>query len=166
MQTERDASFVLATPESEPLDAPEESALDKCREGATPGDIRVTSPLVTSGSPAPSDVAVTTPGDMRITPLVTPMSLQENNKKRANNKGKEPVTFSLFGENLKRWPSIAFSAREIGKIGIEFLGLFRDFGALLKPLRQPHAMKQAMRINEFRSVAIELLCYVFCYGTT
>jgi hypothetical protein len=72
----------------------------------------------------------------------------------------------LFGENLKRWPSIAFSAREIGKIGIEFLGLFRDFGALLKPLRQPHAMKQAMRINEFRSVATELLCYVFCYGTT
>jgi hypothetical protein len=61
MQTERDASFVLATPESEPLDAPEESALDKCQEGATPGDIRVTSPLV------------------------TPMSPQENNKKRTNN---------------------------------------------------------------------------------
>jgi hypothetical protein len=94
MQTERDASFVLATPESEPLDAPEESALDKCKEGATPGDTRITSPLVTSGSPAPSDVAVTTPGDMRITPLVTPMSPQENNKKRTNNRGKVPVTFS------------------------------------------------------------------------
>ena len=72
----------------------------------------------------------------------------------------------LFGENLKRWPGIAFTAREIGKIGIEFLGLFRDFGTLLKPLRQPHAMKQAMWINEFRSVATELLCYVFCYGPT
>jgi hypothetical protein len=75
-------------------------------------------------------------------------------------------TMKLFGENLKRWPGIAFTAREIGKIGIEFLGLFRDFGTLLKPLRQPHAMKQAMRIDEFRSVATELLCYVFCYGTT
>ena len=95
MQTERDASFVLATPESEPLDAPEESALDKCQEGATPpqvtsvslapGDIRITSP---------SDVAVATPGDMRITPLVTPMSPQENNNKRTNDRGKVPVTFS------------------------------------------------------------------------
>jgi hypothetical protein len=33
----------------------------------------------------------------------------------------------LFGENLERWPSIAFAAREIGEIGIEFLGLFGDF---------------------------------------
>jgi hypothetical protein len=36
MQTERDASFVLATPESELLDDPEESALDNCQEGAVP----------------------------------------------------------------------------------------------------------------------------------
>ena len=94
MQTERDASFVLATVESEPLDSPEESAPDNCQAGATPGDIRVTSPLVTSRSPAPSDMAVTSPGDIHVTPLVTPMSPQENNKKRTNNRGKVPVTFS------------------------------------------------------------------------
>ena len=39
-------------------------------------------------------MAVTSPGDMHITPLVTPMSPKENNKKRTNNKGKVPVTFS------------------------------------------------------------------------
>ena len=94
MQTERDASFVLATPESEPLDAPEESTPDNHQVGKAPSDIRVTSPLVTSRSQAPSDVAVTSPGDMRITPLVTPMSPQENNRKRTNNKGKVPVAFS------------------------------------------------------------------------
>src|SRR6476620_9334561 len=54
----------------------------------------------------------------------------------------------FFGENFKRWPSIAFTACEIGQIGVQFLGLFRDFGPLLKPLRQPHAMKQAMRIDK------------------
>ena len=77
-----------------------------------------------------------------------------------------PGTVKLIGEDLKRWPSIAFAAREIGQIGIEFLGLFRDFRTLFKPLRQPHAMKQAMGINKFRSVASELSCYVFCYGIT
>ncbi|MGA7395318.1 MAG: helix-turn-helix domain-containing protein [Terrimicrobiaceae bacterium] len=96
MQTERDASFVLATPETEPLDYSEESAMDNCQEGAVPSDIRVTSPPVTSQSPAPSDMAVTSPslGDIHVTPLVTPMSPQENNRKRTNNKGKVPVTFS------------------------------------------------------------------------
>ena len=94
MQTERDASFDLATPESEPLDAPEESTPDNHQVGKAPSDIRVTSPLAASRSQAPSDVAVTSPGDMRITPLVTPMSPQENNKKRTNNKGKVPVAFS------------------------------------------------------------------------
>ena len=37
-----------------------------------------------------------------------------------------PGTMKLIGENLKRWPSIAFAAREIGQIGVEFLGLFGD----------------------------------------
>ena len=36
MQTERDASFVLATPESEPLDDPEESAMDNCQRRRGP----------------------------------------------------------------------------------------------------------------------------------
>jgi hypothetical protein len=93
MQTERDASFVLAT-ESEPLDAPEESALDNFQEGAAPSDMDVTSPLGTSQSPAPSDMDVTGPGDIHVTPLVTPVSPQENNRKRTNNKGKVPATFS------------------------------------------------------------------------
>src|SRR4029077_17056443 len=29
----------------------------------------------------------------------------------------------FFGENFKRWPSIAFTACEIGQIGVQFLGL-------------------------------------------
>ena len=84
MQTEEDASFVLATPESAPLDVPEESAPDNCQTARTPSDIRVTSLLVTSRSSAP--------GDMAVTPLVTPMSPKENNEKRTNYKGKVPVT--------------------------------------------------------------------------
>ena len=75
-------------------------------------------------------------------------------------------TVKLIGEDLKRRPSIAFAACEIGQIGVKFLGLIRDFGTLLKPLRKPHTMKKAMGINEFRSVATEGRCYVFCYGTT
>ena len=42
MQNKRDASFVLATPESEPLDFPEESTPDNQQVGAAPSDIRVT----------------------------------------------------------------------------------------------------------------------------
>ena len=91
MQTERDAKFVLATVESEPVDSSEESAPDNC---TTPGDIFVTSPLVTSRSPAPDDIPVTSPGDIHVTPLVTPMSPKENNKKRTNSRGKVPVTIS------------------------------------------------------------------------
>ena len=94
MQTERDASFVLAAPESEPLDTPEPAELDNCQTALNPSDAHVTSPLVTSRSPAPSDMAVTSPGDIPVTPLVTPMSPKENNKKRAKNKGKIPVPFS------------------------------------------------------------------------
>jgi Helix-turn-helix domain len=94
MQTERDASFVLATPESEPLDAPEESTPDSYQVGQAPRDIRVTSPAATSQSQAPSDVAATSPSDMGVTPLVTPMSPQENNRKRITNRGGVPVAFS------------------------------------------------------------------------
>ena len=50
MQNERDANFVLAAPKSEPLDALGESP-DNCQADRFPSDIRVTSPLVTSGSP-------------------------------------------------------------------------------------------------------------------
>ena len=37
---------------------------------------------------------VTSPGDSHVTPLVTPMSPKENNKKRTNYRGKVPVTSS------------------------------------------------------------------------
>ena len=47
MQTERDAKFVLQTVESEPVDFSEKFAPDNCQAGTTPGDICVTSPLVT-----------------------------------------------------------------------------------------------------------------------
>ena len=66
---------------------------------ATPSDIRVTSPLVTSRSPAPGDMSVTSPGDIPVTPLVTPMSPKENNKKRTNYRGKVPVTSSSTGSS-------------------------------------------------------------------
>jgi hypothetical protein len=49
MQNERDANFVLAAPESEPLDALGESP-DNSQAGEPPGDISVTSPLVTCPS--------------------------------------------------------------------------------------------------------------------
>ena len=88
MQNERDGSFVLEAPESEPLDASGESP------GGPPSDIRVTSPLVTSRSPAPGDMSATSPGDSHVTPLVTPMSPKENNKKRTNYRGKVPATSS------------------------------------------------------------------------
>jgi hypothetical protein len=71
MQNERDASFVLQAPESEPLDA----------SGESPGR-------------PPSDMSATNPGDSHVTPLVTPMSPKENNKKRTNYRGKIPATFS------------------------------------------------------------------------
>jgi Helix-turn-helix domain len=93
MQTERDAKFVLAAVEGEPVDFLEESAPEN-RQADTPGDIAVTSPLVTSISPAPSDMPVTSPGDIHVTPLVTPMSPKENNKKRINYRGKVPATSS------------------------------------------------------------------------
>jgi hypothetical protein len=93
MQNERDASFVLAAPESEPLEGSGESP-DNSQAGTPPSDIRVTSPLVTSRSPAPGDMSITSPGDVHVTPLVTPMSPKENNKKRINYKGKVPVPSS------------------------------------------------------------------------
>ncbi len=88
MQNELDGSFVLEAPESEPVDASGESP------GGPPSDIRVASPLVTSQPPAPGDVFATSPGDSHVTPLVTPMSPKENNKKRTNYRGKVPVTSS------------------------------------------------------------------------
>ncbi|MGB7794048.1 MAG: helix-turn-helix domain-containing protein [Terrimicrobiaceae bacterium] len=91
MQNERDASFVLAAPEREPLDTLEESP-DTCQPEATLDDIGVTSPLVTSQPPAPGEIWVTSPGDILVTTLVTPMSPQENNKKRINYRGKVPAT--------------------------------------------------------------------------
>ena len=93
MQNEHDKSFVLAAPESEPLDASGKSP-DNCQADRPPSEIRVTSPLGTSRPPAPSDMSITSPGDMHVTPLVTPMSPKENNKKRINHRGKVPVTSS------------------------------------------------------------------------
>ena len=63
MQKERDASFVLAAPESEPLEASGELP-DNSQPPATPSDIRVTNSLVTSRSPAPDDMSVASPGDI------------------------------------------------------------------------------------------------------
>jgi Helix-turn-helix domain len=92
IQNERDGSFVVAAPESEPLAASAEST-DNC-EPPTPSDTRVARPLVTSRPPAPADMSVTSPGDIPVTPLVTPLSPKENNKMRTNYRGKVPVTSS------------------------------------------------------------------------
>jgi hypothetical protein len=94
MKIERDAEFVLETLETEPVDFSEKSASADRQMGTTPGDICVTSPLVTPQSPAPSDIPVTSPGDTYVIPLVTPMSPQENKKKRINYRGKLPATSS------------------------------------------------------------------------
>ena len=91
MQNERDATFVLTVPETEPLEASGESP-DNCQPEATLSDIHVTSPLVTSQSLAPDDMLITNPGDIPVTPLVTPMSPKENNKKRTTYRGKVPAT--------------------------------------------------------------------------
>jgi hypothetical protein len=81
MQNERDASFVLEAPESESLAGSTKSP-DNCEAGEPPSDIHVISPLVTSQSPAADDMSITSPGDIPVTTLVTPMSPKENNKKR------------------------------------------------------------------------------------
>jgi Helix-turn-helix domain len=96
MQNERDASFVLAAQESEPLEASAQSP-DDCKPEAIPGESRLTSPLVTSRSPAPGDIQISSPGDIAVTSLVTPMSPKENNKKRTNYRGKVPVASSDTG---------------------------------------------------------------------
>jgi hypothetical protein len=103
MQNECDASFVLATSESEPLEALAESP-DDCEAGEAPSDIAVTSPLVTLQPPAPGDLSITSPGDIAVAPLVTPMSPKENNKKRTNYRGKVPAISSSTA------PSKTFSA--------------------------------------------------------
>ena len=51
-------------------------------------------PLVNRRSLALVNLPVTSPGEPQITPLVIPMSPKENNKKRINNRGKVPATFS------------------------------------------------------------------------
>ena len=91
MQNEGDSNFVLTAPESEALEA--SAKWPDFASQQRPGrDIRVTSPLMTSRSPAPGDLLVTRPGDIPVTPLVTPMSPKENNKKRTSYRGNVPVT--------------------------------------------------------------------------
>jgi hypothetical protein len=93
MQNERDASFVLEAPENESLEASTKSP-DNCEAGEPPSDIHVISPLVTSQSPAADDMSITSPGDIPVTTVVTPMSPKENNKKRTNYRGKIPAASS------------------------------------------------------------------------
>ena len=60
-------------------------AAESHRSIAPPSEQQITSP---------SELEDTSPGEPQITPLVIPSSPKENNKKRTNNKGKVPVTFS------------------------------------------------------------------------
>jgi hypothetical protein len=76
----REEQLPFRTAESEPLSAPPSEP-----QITTPGEQEFTSP---------SELDVTSPSEPQITPLVIPSSPKENNKKRINNKGKVPATFS------------------------------------------------------------------------
>jgi len=84
MQTKADAGFVMEAEEcaGSPFDG--ESAAS-----ATPDDVYVTSPLVTSRSLPPGDNFVTSSSDIGVTPLVTPMSPIEESKKKRLKRGRE-----------------------------------------------------------------------------
>ena len=76
MQIERDASFFLAAPESEPLDALGEPPVNS-QVGEPPVDIGTTSPLVTSRSPVPKDMSITSSGDICVTPCDADVTRRE-----------------------------------------------------------------------------------------
>jgi len=65
----------------------------------------------------------------------------------------------LFGQMIERRPCVTLAARKVSQISVELLGLFGDFWPFLKPSRHPHAIKKAVRINEFCSIANSLACY-------
>ena len=81
MQTVEDGDFRMVVREEKPPFRAAESR----RSIAPPSEQQITSP---------SELEDTSPGEPQITPLVIPSSPQENNKKRTNNRGKVPVTFS------------------------------------------------------------------------
>jgi hypothetical protein len=86
MQTKADGNFVMEAEEhhGSPFEGDSTAAVN-------PGDVCVTSPLVTSRTPPPDDRRVTRASDPRVTPLMTPMSPKENKRKRTIERGKEPV---------------------------------------------------------------------------
>ena len=81
MQTVEDSDFRMVVREERPL----LRAAKSHRSIAPPSEQQFTSP---------GELEDTSPGEPQITPLVIPSSPKENNKKRINNKGKVPVTFS------------------------------------------------------------------------
>jgi len=91
MQTKADADFVLPVEEDGlPFEAGDPIAVP-------PDDDYVTSSLVTSSSLPPGDNLVTSPVDMHVTPLVTPMSPLEENKKKRLKGERAAVRFSKAG---------------------------------------------------------------------
>ena len=50
---------------------------------------------------------------------------------------------------VERRPCVALATREVSQIGVELFCLLRKLWAFLKPLRQPHAMEEAVRIDKF-----------------
>jgi hypothetical protein len=54
----------------------------------------------------------------------------------------------LFRELIEGGPSVTLASREIRQVSVELLSLFGNLRPLLKPLRHPHTVKQAMRIDK------------------
>jgi Helix-turn-helix domain len=81
VQTVEDGDFRMVVREEKPPFRAAESG----QSTATPSEQQITSP---------SELEDTSPGEPQIAPLVIPSSPKENNRKRTNDKGTVPVTFS------------------------------------------------------------------------
>ena len=89
MQRSDDGNFCMTVREEPPPFSTAKSDLFS----AAPSEPQVTTPGEQEFT-SPSELDVTSPGEPQITPLVIPSSPKENNKKRINNRGKVPATFS------------------------------------------------------------------------
>ena len=54
----------------------------------------------------------------------------------------------LLREMIEGRPRVTLPSREIRQVSVELLSLLGNLRPLLKPLRHPHTVKQAMRIDK------------------
>ncbi|PWU06127.1 MAG: hypothetical protein C5B47_07980 [Verrucomicrobia bacterium] len=79
MQHSEDAHFKLVVPDEPPLENPSTRNVTRVTQSPLPPPSDISDTI-------PGDVPSTTPSDIGVTPLVTPLSPKENNKKRINYK--------------------------------------------------------------------------------